>query len=383
MSNCSNCFNGCAETTSDQCVKYTGPDVPALGISDGDSLASVQQAIIDYLVPILTGVGVKPIIENSIICESVSQYLPNCTECNGFTLNEVLSAIIQATCAIQEQVDTNTADLNTLNADYSIGCLTGVTSSSDTHSIVQAVINNLCSLNSAFTTLVSTVLPNTYVPQSQINQYIAAYLESQNFLALAKDKMVPYVAVEYYGPLSGYPTATDSFSLTGAGTGYWQNVYLCNGLNGTPDKRGRVAVGVVTGMGGGALDPEVDPGVNPANPNYTVSPITGLPVTKYGANYVNLNIGQMPAHNHPGSSVAITDPGHTHTVTGSSAGGGQVGGTLFLAASVGNDGNKTVGTIIPDITGITATPTISSQGGGEAHNNVQPSRACFYIMYIP
>lgn len=35
---CNNCYNGCVQTTSDKCVKYTGIDVPQLGIIKGDSL---------------------------------------------------------------------------------------------------------------------------------------------------------------------------------------------------------------------------------------------------------------------------------------------------------------------------------------------------------
>jgi len=46
---CKDCFNGCAETVSDQCVKYTGIDIPALGIENGDSLASVESALVTYL----------------------------------------------------------------------------------------------------------------------------------------------------------------------------------------------------------------------------------------------------------------------------------------------------------------------------------------------
>jgi hypothetical protein len=41
MSNCQNCYNGCVETTSDQCVKYTGVDIPELGIVKGDPLSLV------------------------------------------------------------------------------------------------------------------------------------------------------------------------------------------------------------------------------------------------------------------------------------------------------------------------------------------------------
>ena len=47
---CSNCFNGCAETTSDQCVKYTGVDVPELGIVKGDPLSAVLLQITNAII---------------------------------------------------------------------------------------------------------------------------------------------------------------------------------------------------------------------------------------------------------------------------------------------------------------------------------------------
>lgn len=393
---CTNCFNGCAETVSDQCVKYTGIDIPALGISNGDNLLTVENAIINFLVPAINGTGIKPIIDPDIICDIVKGYLPACTTCTGFTLNEVLVAIVKSICDIQTQIDAIDATLNTLNADYTIGCLTGVTASSDTHAIVQAVINNLCSLNSAFSILVAS-LPNTYVAIANFTTLIQSYLNSVNYLALAKDRMIPYAAIPYFGPLSNYPAVGDSLSLTGPGTGYWAKVYLCNGLNGTPDLRGRTLVGVTTGMGGAAF-PSGSP-VNPATPgvpDYTISTTTGLPITEYGDCIVTLNVGQIPNHNHPGSTVAITDPEHFHLMANGEAttGSTPLTSTNYLSAYNSNsnpsgyflNGNNTT----PDLaktrdaaTGITATPTIAPQGSGDFHNNVQPSRASFYIMYIP
>ena len=375
MSTCSNCYNGCAETISDQCVKYTGIDVPALGISTGDNLLSVENAITNFLVPAINGTGIKPIIDPNIICDIVKSYLPPCTTCVGFTLNEVLTAIIEATCDVQTQVTGNTTTLNTLNANYIIGCLTGVTASSDTHDIVQAVINNLCSLNSAFSALIVS-LPNTYVPINSspgnpgINDYIETYINTESTTLLAQGRMIPYTAVPYYGPLSGYPTATDSLSLLGQGIGYWAKVYLCNGLNGTPDLRGRTLVGVTTGMGGGIFDPAVDPAVI-GNPNYGIATIVG-------ENTVTLGVGQIPSHSHIiDTVVAFNDPGHSHTYEGANCCSGN--------NNSGRKSSPTTKTTSTQQTGITVgvTATARDFGGGGSHNNVQPSRGCYYIMYIP
>ena len=75
---CSNCFNGCSEIVSDRCVRYTGVDVPVLGIKTGDSLSYVEQALIEFLTSTLDGSGIKPDIDPNIICNLVKQYLPTC-----------------------------------------------------------------------------------------------------------------------------------------------------------------------------------------------------------------------------------------------------------------------------------------------------------------
>ena len=111
--------------------------------------------------------------------------------------------------------------------------------------------------------------------------------------------MVPYTVVEYYGSLVG------NFDVSGAGIGDWEKIYLCNGNNGTPDKRGRVPVGVIAGVGGGALDPNVDP-ATPTNPNYALLGTTGT-------NTVTLNTSQLPPHTH---IATVTDPTHVHFTIG-------------------------------------------------------------------
>ena len=124
---------------------------------------------------------------------------------------------------------------------------------SGTHSILQVVIVQLCTVKSDLAALALNVATN-YVSIANINSYIAAYLASLNpgGTVMFKDKMVPYTAVEYYGPLS-------NFDSTGAGLGQYDRIFICNGLNGTPDKRGRVGVGAILNVPGGPLDAAVNP----------------------------------------------------------------------------------------------------------------------------
>jgi len=376
MSNCSNCYNGCTEIVSDRCIKYTGIDVPVLGIQTGDSLSYVEQALITFLTSTLDGTGVKIDLGDTEVCTLVNKYLPTCKD---LSIVDISKALIEAACDLQEQVDAVVADIAVLNADYTIGCLTGVTASSDTHAIVQAVITKLCQVQVDLTALALNVSTN-YVSIANINSYIQAYLNSISSSTLVSNKMVPYSAVPYFGPLS-------YFNGTGAGTGDWAKIYLCNGQNGTPDLRGRTLVGVTTGMFGGPLDPEVDP-ANPANPNYTIT-------TEVGANEVFLSSTQIPAHTHIATAVATVTPAtHSHlTVSDGTAiplnvddpidSGYSSGGNLGYSLRSASDTTANLGKTNDVTIGVSVAVSNGSTGGGLGHANIQPSRGCYYIIYIP
>jgi len=374
MSNCTNCFNGCTEIVSDRCVRYTGIDVPALGITTGDTLSSVESSIVNFLVPVLTGVGIKPIIDDTIICNLVRSNLPTCTTCTGFTLNDVLSAIIKSICDLQEQVDvidatlvTINATLTTLNADYTLPigpapdytpCLTGVTASSDTHAILQAVINKLCGL--------VTSLPHTYVAIADIDIFIQDYLNSTTN-SLISNKMVPYTVVPYFGPIT-------FFNSTGAGTLNWDRIFLCNGNNGTPDLRGRALTGVINGVPGPTMNAAVNPSASPANPNYSLYDVAG-------ANQVTLTSTQIPLHTHA-NTISVVDQGHTHTtfadVKYNSPGAGLKLDTQLNIAGGTNITSSSTANIVATIDNVAG-----PDGGGLPHPNIQPVMACYYIQYRP
>jgi len=369
---CSNCYNGCTEVTSDKCVRYTGVDVPVLEIQTGDSLSYVEQALITFLTSTLDGTGIKPTIPSEIICTLVSQYLPTCED---LTVVNLLKALIQAACNLQEQIDTINTTLTTLNADYDVDCLTGVGAGDGTHAILQAVITKLCSVSTDLAALTLNVSTN-YVAIADLNALIAAYLDSLPSSTAFYTKMVPYTVVEYYGSLS-------SFDATGAGFGDWINIYLCNGLNGTPDKRGRVPVGAIVGVPGGVLAPAVNPASSVFNPNYALGD------TVYGVNNIVLDTTQIPSHTH-----SITDPSHFHYSAQDVA---LSGATVPVTAAFPmvrkwsvagntdydlNSGNAAA-TVSPTSTSATGITGANATGGGLGHDNKQPSLATYYIMYIP
>lgn len=388
---CNNCFNGCTETVSDQCIKYTGLSVPVLGINNGDTLASVELAITTYLVNALNGSAIFPIIDQSTICNVISKYLAECAGCDGLSLNELLAAMIKAVCDLQVQINATNATIAALEDAYDVDCLEGVVSDSGTHDILQATIDKLCEINTSLTEVIASL--TTYVTAAQVKVLIADYLANDPTQSLVSTKMVPYTVVPFLPTL----TILTNFDSTGAGTGDWINIYLCNGFNpGVPDLRGRALVGVTNGIPGGTMSPEVNPGG--ANPSYTQG-IT------FGANSVALNVTQMPNHTH---TVTINNStAHSHymavsgTETSSNANSLYDGtfadrnelGLVTRALPLGQDDNfdyelvTTAGTINAGKTsdsGIhTHTNSVTNTGGGLGHDNIQPVYASNFIIYIP
>ena len=379
MPNCSNCYNGCPDITSDQCVKYTGIDVPLLGIKNGDSLSYIEQALISFLSSALDGTGIEITIPNDIICTIVNGYLQ---ECEDLTLVNVITALIKSICDIQEQINSVVTTLNTLNAPYATECLIGVDAFSDTHTIVQTIITALCALTTSVTELSNSI--NLYVPLDQLNALIQDYLDASISSTQMKNKMVPWVAMEYYNSdISGFDSTGKGFPNT-----IWDSVYLCNGNNGTPDKRGRVAVGAISNMGTNPMSPAVDP-ANAGNPHYSLEDTEG-------ANTIVLDATMIPAHTHIATST-VDDPKHHHAEFNTDASAEsdpdvtttnypthrhdtETGLSYRITGSVTG---PTLGLSSDASTGITVATSNANTGGGLSHSNIQPVIAAYYIIYIP
>lgn len=369
---CSNCYNGCTEIVSDKCVKYTGVDVPVLGIQNGDSLSYVEQALIEFLTSTLDGTGIKITIDPDILCPVISDNLPTCGD---LTAVDLFNALIKAACFIEEQVLALEAKFAELEQGYAIDCLEGSPDPTSTYEVLQAVINKLCGLEDDLAALAIDVDAN-YVKLDDLDTLIQAYLDSipggsnQNYL-----KMVPYTAVEYYGPLSNFDSTGKGLSALG-----WDKIYLCNGANGTPDKRGRSPIGAIQGVPSTApLSPIVDPAIA-GNTNYTLN-------STNGQNTVTLSVAQMPSHTHT-ASVVVNDPGHTHNWGYGSEPDDNASGSSYreFTQAPGLNGGLPQTPIQSTTTGLNGTNVIvsnASQGGGQSHNNVHPVLACYYIIYLP
>ena len=384
---CESCYNGCVDIVSDKCVRYTGDTYASVGIDAGDSLYQVEIALIEKTISFLNGSGINISVNPVNLCNYMQTFLP---AGSTFTLPTIITGIVRAICATNTSVVSINNTLTTLNANYTIGCLTGVTASTDTHDIVQATINKLCAVSADLTALTLNVNTN-YVKLADLDALIAAYIASTSGGGSTQQylKMVPFVAYEYYGPITNF----DGSGIGIPASGFFK-VYLCNGLNGTPDKRGRVAVGAIQNVPGAPLDAAVNP-ANAGNPNYAL-------YTTAGANTVALITSQIPAHTHNTTVVASGSiPDHTHVIMGG-GGPGSSGTTptaLQVLANFNSDGgNLGYATKPANVqvhnSGITSASGAgpvslsvnvanSNTGGGGAHPNIQPVVAAYYIMYIP
>jgi microcystin-dependent protein len=92
-----------------------------------------------------------------------------------------------------------------------------------------------------------------------------------------------------------------------------------------------------------------------------------------GSESHTLITAQLASHSHANT---LTDPGHSHLsnfVLGGSTGGSGTGTAV-------NSSSATAGYVASSTTGITVTN--ASAGSGNAHNNVQPTIVCNYIIRI-
>lgn len=349
---CKDCFSNCSEMLYDNCMKYTGEDIELLGICKGDPVSKVEQVIIEKLLEFAEGNG----IELSDLTLSNCPSLQTALNGNSPTLTRIIQLLWDNQCTLKSLID----QLAPSSYAFNTACLTGLPANPKQEDILQAALNLLCSIKSTV-----DAFPTTYVKISDLNSLVTQIIQNNTQTPSAgvqyKDRLAPYTAVPYFGPLSNFDNTGKGLSTLG-----WDKVYICNGLNGTQDLRGRTLVGAVRNIPGGALDTAVNP-TNPLN----ITPVDYAIGDKFGENFVKLTTNEIPSHSHP-----VNDPGHRHT----------------LPPNIHQDGNAAGGEggsneKAPRVTLYTTTNTtgisIGATGGGQAHNNRQPSIACVFIMHIP
>lgn len=349
---CKDCLINCPEIVSDQCVQYTGPEIPLLGICPGDQLSKVEANIISELLSLLDGSGITPssvTISCTFLQEIIGVASPN--------LANILQMLITASCTLKQLVDTINQQIANSTV-FNTACLTGLPANPTRDDILQATINLVCSIKATV-----DAIPTTYVKLTDLSTLVTNIVTTINggntTTINISSRMIPYAAVAYFGPTANF----DAGGVGVAAKGF-DKIYVCNGSNGTPDLRGRVVTGAVRGVPGSlALDAAVDPSLSPNTPNWGMG-------DKAGECFHTLVVAEMPTHTH-----SVNDPGHKHQSHYRQNLAPQSGSSTLCWANQ-ND------TFI-DTTTTTTGITLGAVGGSQPHNNIQPTIAAWYIMFIP
>lgn len=350
---CKDCYNGCPEIVSDQCVKYTGPDIELFGICSGDTISLVLADIIDKIEDILQGKG----ITLADITFANASWLAGLFGTKDKSLQNLFQLLIDSQQTLKDLYES----IKPVAATFNTGCLTGLPANPTRDQIVQNILNKLCEINT-----VITALPSVYVKISDLSTKVKEIINTgtNGQPKQFKDFAIPYTAYPYHGSLS-------VFDNTGAGlkSAGFERIFICNGLNGTPDYRGRSPIGAVRNVPG----PTPDNTVNPAHPLNAKGDVNYSAGQKYGANWHKLTVQEMPNHTH-----GVNDPGHEHSLPRDGM-GGNVNMWALLDSKYDDEGYSNNPATSKDKTGI----TLNGAGGGESHYNVHPVIGAVFIMYRP
>jgi microcystin-dependent protein len=359
---CTDCLKNCPQIVSDKCVETTiaSDSYPLLGICQGDSLFQVETIILDKLTAITDGTG---IVLSEITLDNC-QFLLDILGTKDKTLFNLVQMLVDASCSLKTMVDA----LKETPYSFNTACLTGLPANPTSNDVLQAALNKLCSLSSTV-----DAFPSTFVKQSDLENLVLQIIGEQTEAIIQyANRLIPFVASPYFGSLS-------NFDITGKGitTLGFDKIYLCNGLNGTPDLRGRSVVGAVNGVPGGVMDAAI----NPSNPDNSLQNVNYAINEKFGKNFHKLSVAEAPSHGH-----GVFDPGHIHPTGQFFARPINYGNENSIPVLQKNSGAhselitpQTNNQNTKTITGIIVEPT----GGDVAHENRQPSIAAYWIIHIP
>ncbi len=376
---CNNTVDNVNFFSSDN-ILWQGDDISCLGITTGMLLTSVEAAIANRVCELASEIDVSTVTPTSDILTlmaSKDKTIANLIQ----ALNDESKTLRDLLTAIGVVVNTGTSPLV---LDFK--CIDTVLDPCNPtnftlQNILQIIINAFCDLKTSVTNTTTTIL--TTVTQTVLDTVtnMLTTCQSDRIVPMGtgtsktlkfRGFVPPFVPMPYFGPL-GY------FDGDGKGldNGPMCDWYLCNGKFGTPDLRGRVIPCAITGMGGGALSPDVD---------YTLSANTVTPTAQYAVGDTGGKIrhklvsNEIPAHNHN-----MRDPGHAHDFNFVSGRSGN--GSEFCVRDPGSAGAPTATVagaetesymVKRSTTGI----TLDSVGGDAYHENRMPYKAAAYIMML-
>lgn len=369
-------YNCLGVKTSSDCVNFLGSPVSDLDICSGNNMTYVTQTVIDRLLALIAQVD-APLNIDLTTCPEMFNALAG----KDPDVDNLLQVLWTNQCTLKTLINAVAAAIPTTTSyAFQLKCITPVGASNDSNAILQGTINKVCALETVVNDLGQNI---DDIIDTKVGDFLGGAIKSLGNRGIAKTGtgastvytflalVPPYTPLPYVGPLNNF----DGQGKGVVGTAY-EGWYLLGGNFGLPDARGRTLVGSVSGVPGGTLDAAVDPTlVANAGTNYTNG-------SKFGASTQTLALTQIPSHAH-----TITDPGHDHPnfytpFLRDVKGGGNPDiifedqANYYNRNNSANPGKPFVG---PNTTGI----AVNTAGGGQSHDNRQPSLAVTgYIMRI-
>lgn len=352
---CTDCYNNCFPALTDKCVKYTGGNIPLFDICTGDPLSKLEDVIVEKLLSALDGTGITP---KDVTLENAPE-LKTLLAAKSPILNNLLQILIDNQKTLKDYI----VELQEKAVFvFDTSCLTFPTNvtSPTSDDILQAAVLKLCSLSTTVEGFPTTYVKNTDLPTLVKDIVTGA---NGNTPIQFNSRLFPQSPVPYIGSLANFDNTGKGIPAAG-----FEKVYIMNGLNGTQDWRGRAVVGAVRNVPGGTLDASVDPNnANNPNTNYAVG-------DKFGESFHKLTVPEMAPHSHN-----VVDNGHSHNLLTHKNDSGITKQPNGLYDGTDNDAIPVTLVTEKSTTGI----SLGSTGGGLAHNNIQPSVAAVWIVYIP
>lgn len=340
--------------TSTDCVRWSGDNIPALDICKGDAMTYVEEQILNYIVDQINEADL-PVDVDLSTCPAMQNALAG----RDKTVDNLLQILIDNQCTLADLIEDVEQSIPVpIPYAFQLKCVTPVGANNDPNAIIQGIINELCELATTVDELGDNI---DQIIDTKIGDFLSGAISSlgnrgiqktgagastaYKFLALVP----PLCPIPYIGPLSNF----DGQGKGVVGTAY-EGWYLMNGNLGNMDFRGRTVVASVNGVPGGTIDAAVNP-ANPNNPgtNYTNG-------AKFGESFHILSVNAMPNHSH-----VLVDPGHSHPYTKPAPQANSDSGGQADYVAVENAQTSV------SFTGI----TMQAAGGGQRHENRQPSIA--------
>lgn len=296
--------NNCTVITSSNCVIYQGNPSPLLSICAGDNLTETIASIISFVTALSDGSGIFLNVDSN--CTYFSAQMAG----KDKSLFNIVQSLINSTCDINSRIPTSSS----FTYDYK-----GVVSPTENseNGVVQGIINQLADVTEDVEFITDGIGNSSFSSFIDDNVGNGLLNHIQNGYGVTKTGSGSTANVSFYGAV---PPKTpiwcfadlSNFEASGkgkAGTPY-ENWYICNGINGTPDMRGWTPAGATNlpGINGNPLYAQVDPAIV-GDPSYSSNILDRKGEVKH-----TLNVNELPTF-----TVSGTTDTHSHTVPNATA----------------------------------------------------------------